>query len=171
MVGESFFLTVSQLGLGFAGLAGLIGLFKKTQGDLDPQDLQGLRLMLEHALAAILLSLLPFAFAFSPRLNGEYIHTPVLALISFCVLDLFNNARRWHRGKQREAPPRFPKVFIWFFFVPQSAVIVGLICWGLPRLSLASYAAGLVWLLFPCAAQMLCFARTAEKKIIEEFKG
>jgi hypothetical protein len=61
MPGESFFLTIrAQLGLGFGGLAGLIGLFKKSSGDLEQRDLQGLRLMLEHALAAILFSLLPF---------------------------------------------------------------------------------------------------------------
>jgi hypothetical protein len=88
----------------------------------------------------------------------------------FFVLDLINHARRWHILHKKNAPPRFPKLLLSFFLVPQTVLVAGLIYKGISQVSLASYATGLLWLLFPCAAQMLSFTRNAEQEVLKEFE-
>jgi hypothetical protein len=97
----------------------------------------------------------------------------ILALILalFLAADLINNARRWRFSRKNGSPPRFPKLFIGFYFLPQAAFVVVLLSASIQRVTLSLYTASLVWLLFPCAAQMLSFARNAEREITDQRKA
>src|ERR1700730_652696 len=153
---ESFFLTIAQLALGFGGLAGLLGAFRKSSGPLQYQEIQGIKLILEHSVAAMVFSLLPVSLAFSSRLQGQGLKISSFLLALFLICDLINQGFRLRRGYSLGKPPRRPISYAAFF---ATQAILG--CWlmyhTLSYTSLGWYALALIWLLIPGALQLFTF--------------
>jgi len=60
LTGESFFLTIAQIGLGFAGFSGLlIALRRQPVSGWSSRETTGMRFMLEHSFAIVPLALFP----------------------------------------------------------------------------------------------------------------
>jgi len=153
---QSFFLTIAQLALGFGGLAGLLGAFRKSSGAIQYQEIQGIKLILEHSVAAIVFSLLPVSLAFSSRLQGQGLRISSFLLALFLILDLIIQFFRLRHGYSLGTPPRRPVSYATFF---ATQAILG--CWlmyhTLSYTSLGWYASALTWLLVPGALQLFTF--------------
>jgi hypothetical protein len=146
---ESYFLTIAQLALGFGALAGLLNAFRF-------QVIQGIKLILEHSVAAIGFSLLPVCLTFSSRLQGQGLRISSFLLALFLIVELIIQVFRLQRGYSHGTPPRRP--------VSYATFLVGEAFWGcslmyitLSHTSLGWYALALTWLLVPGALQLFTF--------------
>jgi hypothetical protein len=156
MRGADFLLCIAQVGLTFAGFAGLIGVFRPSEGKWIPQEVAGLSFILHHTLAAVVLSLLPF-----PLLALEYSETRVWT-VSGSLVGLFLLAEtswQWHevtRLTRAGYPPRRPKALYLTFFVSflLTASTLYSVCYGGVE---AVYKLGLLWLLVASGIQFLYF--------------
>ena len=146
---ESYFLTIAQLALGFGGLAGLLSAFRY-------QEIQGIKLILEHSVAAIGFSLLPVFLAFSSRLQGQGLRISSFLLASFLIFELIIQVFRLRRGYSLGTPPRRPVSYA-TFFTTQAIVGCCLMYITLLHASLGWYALALTWLLVPGALQLFTF--------------
>ena len=65
MRGENFLLALSRIALTFVGFASIVSLIRHGRSEWLPQEVRGLKLIVEFGLALTLLALLPFPLAYS----------------------------------------------------------------------------------------------------------
>lgn len=156
MQGEAFLLTVAQIGLALAGITSIIALLRHTGQEWLPQDILGMRTVLELSFATVFFALLPFP------LQHTFIHENTVWKIASLILLLFFLSYisifmyRVSMMKKGGAPPRRPiaiivSAVITFFFV--MIQLFNLLRWN----SVASYTWGLLWLLIAPAQQLFFF--------------
>ena len=116
LTGESLFFTLAALGLALTGFIGLVSAFRLAeQKTFSPQQFNGMKLMLEHTLAATSFALLP------PILFYTSWAKPYIWRISSCGLAgffLFEILIQIYRRKKFTAmgyPPTFPKLLLYEF--------------------------------------------------------
>ena len=155
MKGEGFLLCIAQVGLTFAGFAGLIGVFRPSEKKWIPQEIAGLSLILEHTFAAVLLSLLPFPLFY---LAETRMWSGCSFLMSaFFIVEAVHQWRKKIKLDKKGFPPRRPKLLYLTFVVPSLILflleLINGFRWMLPSV----YMFGLLWLLIAAGVQFLLF--------------
>lgn len=158
MTGESFFLDIAKVSITMAGFAGVIGALRhpKDRG-WEANEIAGIKLMLEHSLAAVVLGLLPLVF---------YLYSsdePMVWLLSSSLLTVFLaaeiliNIARIKTTTAQGSPPRTFKLLLGTFFVPTIVLLIvqvmNVFYWRGP----VAFAAGVVWLVVASCRQFLLF--------------
>jgi hypothetical protein len=156
MEGESFLLTVAQLGFALAGFAALLSVFRRTETRWSFSELAGQSLIIESSLSAALFALLPFPLFY---VVGETVWQLCSALlVIFFVLWGSFDYRRTGQASRRD------QLFINRLSPSSLLYLLALI--GVALLQLAnvldggtvpSYMAGLLWLLIAAGSQFMIF--------------
>jgi hypothetical protein len=117
MKGADFLLCIAQVGLTFAGFAGLIGVFRPSASKWIPQEVEGILFILHHTLAAVLLSLLPFPLL-ALGLSETKVWTASGSLLGlFLLAETSLQCYKVAKLTKDHYPPRRPKVLYLTFFV------------------------------------------------------
>jgi hypothetical protein len=145
--GDSFLLTLAQLGLAFAAINGLIlALRHRPEQRMLPREVNAIWLLIEHSFALVLLALVPFLlFHWSGASNESNVWRYSSALLAvFLVWTIYINVRRLKKGDK----PRHPEQLYLFLVFTAVFLIVEVTNFFCKAFWL--YGLGLVWLL--CAA-------------------
>lgn len=163
MKGESFLLTLAQIGLALAGFAGLISVFRKSGRDWIPQEVAGMKLIFEHTFAEVFFALLPFPLFYIFESEPRAWKLSSLLLACFFAFDFSINAIRLRKLTAKGAPPRRRKAFL-YIFMPVTVLsailqVLNLFVWG----SVSNYIWGLLWLLVAPSVQFFHFILSFEQ--------
>jgi hypothetical protein len=90
-------------------------------------------------------------------------------LFIFLLGDLCYERHRTQLARKSDCPPRWPRLFIWSYFVPQFfigiAFAIHAVFFGV---SLFWYCAALLWLLIPAALQLLTMLHNQAETPLDE---
>ena len=151
--GEGLLLTVSQLALGLAGFSGMVGVFRRTTSEgLKRQDFMGLRLILQLAMAAVLLAQLPSILLLALGSTDPAISLSSLLLALFLVAYYIKEKFVMDKELRGDNPPRHPKTFK-LFAIPMSLLTAALIYNAFWWRNIAPYATAVLFLLIAAGRQ------------------
>lgn len=165
LTSDSYLLTLSQIGLSFAGFSSLIVFLREEPGSAwRRQDIFGVKLILEHTFAMVLLALL--AVLLGSRLSDQTtvwkLSSGALAL--FLAMNLATQLGRLHQLRGMGEKPQYPKGLLFGLLIP-----TGVVCaFEVSRVCLPSafwFEIGLLYLLIQAAIQfwiLLCRHLTAK---------
>lgn len=159
MEGERFLLTVATIALTFGGFTGLLAGIRKSKNPWNPQDIAGMRMILENAFAASLLSLLPFLILFLTHYEAY-----VWEVASFCmsvhfIYQFIINIHRIHKLEKEGKPPRM-NWQLKFIVLPVMGCFAILEIWNMVvTKSIFLYSFGLMILLSIAGVQFFVFMR------------
>jgi hypothetical protein len=164
---EDLLLSLSQLGLGLAGFAGIVGVFRRSNETLVPQDFFGLRVILELTLASVFFGLIPpWAFlAFSDEPTALQLSSLLLAI--FFIVDLLIEVGRLREHKRRGFPPRHPSLLFWLLFVPEVLAFGLLIVNAIWLANDAVYIGPIIYLLFAASVQFFVLVSSPKTEPLE----
>jgi hypothetical protein len=107
MTGEGFFLDISKIAVIFAGFASVVGALRHPRNEgWTKRDVVGLKFMIEHSAAAIIIGLLPFPifYYFSDETIAWAICSCLLA--GFLIVELLAHIKRIKDISLSGFPPR-----------------------------------------------------------------
>jgi len=168
--GEGLLLTISQLALGLAGFAGIVGAFRGKNSGLERQDFMGLRLILELSLAAVFLAQIPSILLLAFKSIGPAIRYSSLLLAVFLGIYYFREMAIMGKESRTGFPPRHPKTFK-LFGIPTFLLGAALVFNALWWLNLAPYVGAVLLLLLAASRQFFSLVNespAAEKPLTRE---
>lgn len=124
MIEDTFYLCIATVAITVVGFTGVIVLLKHPEKPgLLPNEIAGVKLIVEHGLIAVLLCLIPtLVFLLSKSEITEWrVSSAVLATFLLYAI-LINIYRILQTTKQRH-PPRTPRLMLSTFFVPTIIVL------------------------------------------------
>ncbi|MBC8100330.1 MAG: hypothetical protein H7Y11_12870 [Armatimonadetes bacterium] len=162
MNSSEFFRMVITTALGFIGVAGLLGVFRKRM-QWDSAERAGLWLALELGVMVMLFALLPYPISFAvtgattdTTMNGS-VNEALAWRLSSLALVLYLLV---HMGlvslQRREFGAQYPGLMQALLVASGLCLVVefaNVVWWG----SLAGYAGGVLWLLALCGIQVIAF--------------
>jgi hypothetical protein len=163
MQGEGLLLGLSQLALGLAGFAGIVGAFRRSNNEWVPQDFMGLRIILELTLASSICALLPLALYLAYRDEPLAIRWSSLVLSVFFIVHLIIELRRAASFRRRGFPPRHPLLHVLVLLIPQFAFFLLSIANFLWMRSEFFYVSMLIFLLFAASIQFFALANPLDE--------
>lgn len=165
--GEELLLTLSQLALGLAGFAGIVGVFRRTGDHWKRQDFMGLRLILKLTLASAFLAQAPsllFLWFSSTEIAIRYSSLLLAVFLAFFYVREMFNARKVRR---EGFPPRHPLIFM-TFALPTGLLVVILLCNSRWWLNVAPFAGSISYLLVAASVQFFTLVNEQEKEADEK---
>src|SRR5438876_385164 len=148
---EVFFSTVALVGVTLAGFTGVVTVFRSPASRWQPNEIAGLKWMLEHSFAAVFFALLPFALNEWICREPELWRVLCLLLAAFFVGELGIQVVRFRR-----TPPRSPKVLGLFMGITL-LVLIFLVASAFGGSALRAGSIALIWLLVVAGAQFMFF--------------
>ena len=160
---EPLLLTIAKIGVALAGFASVVAAIRPRDQNWTLQDVAGLKLMLEHFLAAILFGMVPSGLHLLQPDEGTLWATASLFLGIFLLTEVLLQVNRIRANSQKGAPPRLPKLFVFLWLSPTVGAIAlqfaNVVTWA----ASVSYVVGLIWLLVAGCIQFLLFMRFFEQ--------
>jgi hypothetical protein len=155
MEGEAFFLTLAQIGLGLAGVTTLVAILREGNQKLVPQDIFGMKTILEICFMDVFLSLIPFVIAhvLNPSILWKVASTVLLLAVSAYSLV---TTHRVQQMKTQGFPPRSSWIVngcLWTSVLCAILQLINIFYYN----SLGIYSLGLLWLLTIPIIQFLFF--------------
>jgi hypothetical protein len=158
MSGDAYFLDVSKIAVTIAGFVGVVGALRhKRDEEWKLNEVYGMKLMIEHSLAAVLVGLLPSVagFAFDDQPAVWVLCSVALAL--FLAFEAVVNIFRVKQSTAAGTPPRAFILLVSTFFVPTVIVLFlqveNALRWQKPFV----VACGALWLLVAGGIQFMQF--------------
>lgn len=158
MEGESFFLTVAQVGVTLAGFASLISAFRRRDQPLGESEITGRSLIVELGLAGTFFALLPFPI---DSILTEFGRVGVWRIASAVLLVFligwgFINLQRFFRAARVSGHRSTVNLFYALLIVVNIALIVNILLLGYA----AVYMTGILWMLLAAGVQFMIFVYT-----------
>jgi hypothetical protein len=155
MKGAEILTTIAQLAVGVTGFSGIVIAFNRAPGRLNKFEAFRIQILFMNSLAAMFLSLLPFAFYYLNWSDTIIWQTGsgLIAIFEFVFLAIFlSSARRFWRPYREVF-----NVAIFIFFATVHTLnallqLLGVFGWNAGR-GLSIFLLGLLWLLFHSAFQ------------------
>ena len=158
MSGESFFLDVAKIAITIAGFVGVVAALRHQRDEeWKHNELYGVKLMIEHSLAAVLAGLLPsvLSLAFADEATVWRLCSALLA--AFLAFEVLINIFRVKHATAAGTPPRSFALLVFTFFVPALVVLYfqvqNIYQWHGPL----AVACGALWLLAAGGIQFMHF--------------
>lgn len=157
MLDEAFFLNLSLLGLTLAGFVGLTAALHCAGRTWLPQEIVGIKLVLEFSLGASFFALLPILFSQSLRDTALVWRVCSILLALFLAFELDVQRRRIRRLFRSGYPPRAPVFALGLLFPGTILALVGQlanVAWWADQ---AAYMWALAWLLTAPGLELFVF--------------
>lgn len=157
---NGFFLNIAMIAVTFMGFTGLVGAIRhRRSGNWKPNEIAGLKYIIEHAMAAMLVGLLPFPVV--QKLNEARMWQLFSgALAVFLTLQFLIQIWRIKEATSKGTPPTHLKLMLLLYFLPSIIIIALLIMnifvWNMPNIIMFTC----VFLLYSCAMQFYVFVLT-----------
>ena len=155
MEGAEILTTIAQLGLGTAGFSGIVVAFKRQPARLSDFEAFRVVLLFANSLAAIFLSLIPFALHYLGCDSTTVWRTASALCACFEVIFLLSRIKPTRRFlREQRGLFSIPQLaFVTFGHVVNCFVQFGNVFGFLGREPLAIFLFGLLWLLFHAVFQ------------------
>ncbi len=157
MVLEKFFSDIAVLSVTLAGFGAVVGALREPRQPWKPNELAGIKLIVEHSLAGVTLGLLPTLLTLFFAKDATIWALLSIILASFLIIEILANIIRIKAASGQGAPPRYFPSFLATWFVPSVAIFVIQIINVLVWRGQAAFAVGMVWLVFAGSKQFLLF--------------
>jgi hypothetical protein len=159
----SVLLTLAQLGVAAFGFTGLVAVFKPSSEEFWlEEEFNGIKFILEHAGAVVILSLLPAMFCSGGRcLYYMWSVLSVLLLIVISILSVIQ-ANLSRSATERGKGPRLPLLhkYLYPFLNGLAAILAAMnVCFNISAL----YTGSIIILLFHCGMQYYVFVFKSKK--------
>lgn len=153
MESQSFLITVSKIGVAFAGIASIVSIFRHTNQKWQPQEIAGLKLIIEHTLTATLLGLIPIPIFHWVKSEPIVWQISSLLMSVFLLIIIITQIRRILEYGKKGVSPRKALLLLLTFFIPTILILVmqaiNSILWN----DDIAYLFGLMWLLIASGIQ------------------
>jgi len=162
MTGENYLLALAAIGMALGGFTGLINAFRTSGRKWKVQEQMGMRLIFEHSLAAVFLSILPLPIFYTIGQSDIVWIISSSFLACFLLFEFLYHGVQVTRLTMAGRPPRrlLPLLFHFFPFTLAALVlqVVNVARWH----EVWPFFWGLFWLLQPPAVQFYHFISFAE---------
>jgi len=155
MKGESFLVAVAQIGIMLGGFAGFVSMFRQTGREWIPQEIEGIKLIIQCTFGTTCFALLPFPLFFMLGVETTVWRISSLFLASFLAFEILLQRSKVKKLTGMGAPPRGPMVLL--FFIPVSILFVAQLLNTFRWSSIAALAWGLLYLLVAAGIQLFIF--------------
>ena len=164
MTAESFFLDVAKISITVAGFAGVIGALRHTR-DLawKPNEVNGLKLMLDHSVVGVVVGLLPSVLSLCFA-DEQTVWVSLSALLAFFfAYEILINIARVRQSSTAGAPPRQFGLLLAVFFVPTVGLLYFQIHNILVSRTVVAASAGALWLVVAGCIQFVVSSLSVER--------
>lgn len=155
MQNSDFLLCVAQVGVTFAGFAGVIGVFRPSEAKWIPQEVAGLRFILGHTLGSVLFALLPFPLLALTNDETKVWHISTELLAAFLIVVTVWQFYEVVRLTKKRHAPRRPIILYCILAVGLCAAVFTAV--GAFRIPQFAFETGLLWLLVAAGIQFWIF--------------
>ncbi|GEM_PF-889859 len=155
MKGESFLVAVAQIGIMLGGFAGFVSMFRQTGREWIPQEIEGIKLIIQCTFGTTCFALLPFPLFFMLEVETAVWRTSSFFLACFLAFEILLQRAKVKKLTGMGAPPRGPMVL--FFFIPTSILFIAQLLNTFRWSSIAALAWGLLYLLVAAGIQLFNF--------------
>ena len=158
ITGESLFLDIAKISITIAGFTGVVAAVRHPRDiPWKANEVNGLKLMIEHSLAAVLFGLLPsLTYLYKPDEGWDWLVSSVILAAFFLYALLIQIVRIQHSSSIGHPPRRFRLLLLEFFVVTVGVMYLQIhnaLVWH----GAIAYAIGCLWLLVAACRQFSIF--------------